>query len=312
QTARKTSSRLNNLSKGETSIRKINGFEYVTFLKPCFIFLVFCLVVKRLDINKSIQGHDNSLRHMNNILNFMNLGQNSIEKSLDTIKLFWNIICKLIATMTFKKTNFLFLALLGHDEQADSNNPDVFLGLINFAKDLDDTLKKHLENPKYDFIGTSKTIQNELLQCMLDVCREQIKTEIKCADYYLAAICDDTTDISTKTQMTIVFRYVDANVNVVDRFWDFFEPKGQKCYDGAAVMSGEFNGVQSLFKLKHIYAHYIHCAAHQLNLKMERSLYVNKRVPHFFVDLHSIPKFFSHSTDRISALDVSLPTESIM
>jgi len=37
-------------------------------------------------------------------------------------------------------------------------------------------------------------------------------------------------------------------------------------YDGASNMRGEFNGVQKLIRDENIYAFYVHCFAHQLQL----------------------------------------------
>lgn len=193
-------------------------------------------------------------------------------------------------------------------------------------------MKEHLESPtNKTFKGTSKTIQNELLQCMLDVCRDEIKLEIERATF-LAVICDETTDVSNHAQLTLIFRYIDTSGNAVERFWGFFIPPGHKAkdvfgciksqleivipgrhdklvaqsYDGAAVMSGEFNGVQALVKQQYVSAHYIHCEAHKLNLVMERAVAVNTKARRFFADLHAIPKFFAHSSDRLAALDAAV------
>lgn len=54
------------------------------------------------------------------------------------------------------------------------------------------------------FKGVSNTIQNELLQCMLDVCHSEISNEIKNSNY-LAVIADETTDVSSIFQMVIVY-----------------------------------------------------------------------------------------------------------
>ena len=51
------------------------------------------------------------------------------------------------------------LALRGHDESKESNNPGIFRGLIDFSAELDTVLKNHLETSTV-FRGTSKTIQN--------------------------------------------------------------------------------------------------------------------------------------------------------
>ena len=103
-----------------------------------------------------------------------------------------HVLSKLIDCIKF--CGAFELALRGHDKSSDSDNPGVFLGLVDFTAALDSILSKHLETATV-FKGTSKTVQNELLDIMLDICKETIKREIKESDY-LAVISDDTTDVS--------------------------------------------------------------------------------------------------------------------
>ena len=56
------------------------------------------------------------------------------------------------------------------------------------------------------FKGTSKTIQNELLESILNVCKIKIVNEVQNAEY-LAVMCDETTDVFDKIQMVIILRY---------------------------------------------------------------------------------------------------------
>ena len=65
------------------------------------------------------------------------------------------------------------LALRGHDESENSDNPGIFRGLVDVVASLDSALKEHLESATV-FKGTSKTVQNELLDCMLAVVREKL------------------------------------------------------------------------------------------------------------------------------------------
>ena len=48
------------------------------------------------------------------------------------------------------------------------------LGLVDFVAQLDEVFDEHLKNATV-FKGTSKTVQNELLECMLAVAREEVK-----------------------------------------------------------------------------------------------------------------------------------------
>ncbi len=59
-----------------------------------------------------------------------------------------------------------------------TDNPGVFLGLINFTASLDSVLSEHLETATV-FKGTSKTVQNELLEIMNKVAQSIIIDKIK-------------------------------------------------------------------------------------------------------------------------------------
>ncbi|RXN07835.1 zinc finger MYM-type 1-like protein [Labeo rohita] len=106
------------------------------------------------------------------------------------------------------------LALRGHDESEGSDNLGIFRGLVDFVASLDGVLKEHLENATV-FKGTSKTVQNELLDCMLSVVREQIIQDAQSSDF-LSIQADETTDIATQCQLVLVLRYIDAKGNVCD------------------------------------------------------------------------------------------------
>lgn len=70
------------------------------------------------------------------------------------------------------------IALCGQDETDASDNPGVFLGLINFVSELDAIFKEHVEKSTV-FKGISKTIQNDLLDSMLAVIHKRIEAEIE-------------------------------------------------------------------------------------------------------------------------------------
>ncbi|GBN73354.1 hypothetical protein AVEN_114919-1 [Araneus ventricosus] len=102
---------------------------------------------------------------------------------------------------------------------------------------------------------------------MLTVCQNHIKNEISKASFVLV-IADETTDVSSISQLVVIFRYVLSNGQAVERFWGFTNPRGHdaKCiaectqaslekvvakpeklisqsYDGTNVMSGQHAGV---------------------------------------------------------------------
>lgn len=99
----------------------------------------------------------------------------------------------------------------------------IFWGYWDFAEKLDESLKNKLLSSKF-FKGISKTKQNELLDCILEVSRVEIISQIKEAKLILV-IADDTTH----------YRYFGANTTSIvlcyelrgknfERFWGFFTP----------------------------------------------------------------------------------------
>ena len=221
------------------------------------------------------------------------------------------------------------LAIRGH-ETLTSENPGIYVGLINFAAELDAALAIHMKGSQV-FKGTSKSIQNDLLDAMLQIYKQEILKEIKSANF-IALEADETTDTSNNQQMVVIIRYV-FNGQVFERFWSFFKPGGHNAdalaktllnelqiilnspsgsdnnkliaqsYDGASVMSGKTNGVQAIIKRTFPHAHYIHCYAHQFNLIIQRAAQCHKDVKIFFANLQSFSSFFSRSPKRTAILD---------
>nr|CAI5817936.1 unnamed protein product [Callosobruchus analis] len=70
-------------------------------------------------------------------------------------------------------------------ETSTSENPGIFRGLINFTAELDKAVADHMKNSSV-FIGISKYIQNDILDCMLEICHEIIIEEIRTASYICA------------------------------------------------------------------------------------------------------------------------------
>ena len=119
-----------------------------------------------------------------------------------------------------KFCGFHELPLRGHDEVEGYANRGVFLDLVTYTADLDGAFRDHLE--KYNVVkNTSKSIQNDLLSCMLKVYTEEITREIKNSSY-VSVQADETTDISCKFQFVIIVRYV-KDFKPVERFLKFVE-----------------------------------------------------------------------------------------
>lgn len=101
---------------------------------------------------------------------------------------------------------------------------------------FDGVLKEHIENATV-FKGTSKTVQNELLDCMLSVVREHIITEAQSSDF-IAIQADETMDISTQCQLVLVLRYIDGKNTVQERFFEFI-PLTSATAESIAAALGE-------------------------------------------------------------------------
>jgi len=149
--------------------------------------------------------------------------------------------------------------------------------------------KRLLEKPlnaKY----TSHNIQNELLETMANVVREQIIDEVKKSQYF-SVMVDESKDVSKTEQISIVLRFYNQK-QIHECFVDFKAATGldalslstiildslrsygldvTSClvgqgYDGASVMSGCHSGVQQRIRDSAPLAYYVHCYAHRLNL----------------------------------------------
>jgi hypothetical protein len=274
---------------------------------------------------QKIKKHENAQSHINAQLDFKLLGKQDLRQQLDSayrrnieqhneqVRKNRYVLSKIINCIKF--CGVFELALRGHDETDVSLNPGIFRGLINLTAELDAALKDHIEKATV-FKGTSKTIQNELLDCMLDVLQDTIKKEILEADF-VSAMADETSDVSSIFQMAVVFRYVLPDGTPVERFWAFLNPGGHdavslaatinevlgkvldkpeklisQSYDRANVMSGQTGGVQTIIQRLYKYAFYVHCYAHQLNLILSQAATQNQQVRVLFSNLSDITNFF--------------------
>ncbi|XP_073450943.1 zinc finger MYM-type protein 1-like isoform X1 [Aquarana catesbeiana] len=294
-------------------------------------------------LTEKSRRHESTRSHLENTLKFHFFGKCSIAKQLDEgyrmgirrhneeVTKNRQILSRIIDCMKF--CGAFELALHGSDESSD--NPGIFRGLVDFVASLDGVLKDHLLNATV-FNGTSKTVQDELLDCMLSVMREHIIQEVRTSDF-LSIQVDETSDITTQCQLVLVLRYIDSKSNVQERFFEFITldsntadsiatalkqrlaailPEDQRskfisqAYDGASVMWGVQKKMQEVYPK----AHCIHCYAHPLNLIMEQATSRIPKVRVFFATLGGFASFFSKSPKCTDVLDKvvahRLPTSS--
>ncbi|CAH1103534.1 unnamed protein product [Psylliodes chrysocephalus] len=283
-----------------------------------------------------MKSHEKSKVHMNNVFSFSMLGKLNIKTQLNSayrdalikhnqqVDKNRYVLNQIINCIRF--CGAFELALRGHDEKDNSENRGIFRELVNFSAELDNDLKVHIQSSKA-FKGTSKTTQNELLECMLDVYHEEVRKEIENSPF-VAVIADETTDVACDFQLVIVLRYL-CKGRPVERFWRFYVLEGHdaksiaecilnvlhpllkhspnkliaQSYDGASIMSVGLNGVQKIIKQTYPLANYVHCYAHQMNSVMTSACSVNKQARIFFSNLSGLCSFFSTSPHRTKILD---------
>ncbi|XP_044729554.1 zinc finger MYM-type protein 1-like [Chrysoperla carnea] len=184
------------------------------------------------------------------------------------------------------------LSLRGHDEKENSFNRGNLLELLTLrAKDKKETYEGLLKS-KLNY--TSARTQNEIIGIIKTKIIQDIVEEINTSSSF-SLICDETTDIATKEQLSICVRYPfqtnNKDFKIKERFLGFVDVKDTlattlfstikeylentgidlkkmrgQAYDGASNMSGKFNGVSAKFKSIEPRAIYTHCHAHLIDL----------------------------------------------
>lgn len=134
------------------------------------------------------------------------------------------------------------LPFRGHDEKSDSLNRGNFKELLNLLIENSPLeIKNHYEKIKNVFSGDSKTIQNELIDCISSYINDHIKNEIKNSQFFSLQI-DDTTDITQMSQSSIIIRYyVDSQGLLVERFLGFYDVSAGRTADHLFAMACSYS-----------------------------------------------------------------------
>jgi hypothetical protein len=111
------------------------------------------------------------------------------------------------------------LAFRGHRENNESLNKGNYLELLELLAQEEQLLKEHLLSSAI-FKGTSKMIQNNLIECVTSVLNSKFFNEIQKVNY-VSIQADETTDVSCRSQMSIIFRYVVEQKNCGTIYWFF-------------------------------------------------------------------------------------------
>uniref|UniRef100_A0A3B4VHH5 DUF4371 domain-containing protein n=1 Tax=Seriola dumerili TaxID=41447 RepID=A0A3B4VHH5_SERDU len=179
------------------------------------------------------------------------------------------------------------IAQRGHRESEYSGNRGNFLAIMELIAKHDPLVKWKMEhsNAKY----TSHSIQNEILEVLTEMVRNDIVEEVKQSQAF-SILADETKDLKKEEQISLVLRYyyegtvhesfmhfehadkLDAAgltekiVNSLQKYGlEYREQLVGQGYDGASVMSGR-HGVSARIQSQAKHAFYVHCNAHCLNL----------------------------------------------
>ncbi|XP_077285493.1 zinc finger MYM-type protein 1-like [Arctopsyche grandis] len=326
----------------------ICGCAHLTklFCWPCILFSQEVNVWSKFgfsdlnNLSKSRKRHECSQAHICSAAQFKKFGKGprienflsaqfkaNIEMHNKEVTANRYILSKLISAICFLAKQKQ--PLRGHFEHQESENRGNYIELLYLLSESDIKLKTHLDNSTV-FTGLSNHIQNDLVSAISKVLLDEIKTEIR-ASKFVSIIVDESTDISRKAQLSTIFRYVDENNEIQERFVGFVDVSPNRTanalfqhiretleefgcldkliaqtYDGAAVMSGEHNGVQR--KIRDICPNslFVHCYAHRLNLVLSQSVKHISGCKRFFSRMLSFSTFFCKSSRRISLLDCQI------
>ncbi|KAF7230313.1 tenascin-R-like, partial [Nothobranchius furzeri] len=211
------------------------------------------------------------------------------------------------------------VAQRSHRETSDSEKKGIFLSMLDLLSNHNPVIKKRLEQQAKNAKYTSKTIQNEILECLAGMVKKEIIQEVKKSKQF-SVIVDETRDVQKKEQISFVLRYYYSGVvhesflefevaeqmdaaALSDKIINFLEKHGLEYkdnlvgqgYDGAAVMRGAHAGVQAKIKEVAKHAFYVHCSAHCLNLVIVDAVKSVADAGNFFSLLERMYTFISGS-----------------
>lgn len=289
---------------------------------------------------EKIKSHERTARHMHNMFSLNILGKVDIKillnsalreellKQNEQVRKNRHEMDKVINSIRF--CSAFDLALRGHDRSEASH---VFKELINFNEELKKDTKEAIEKFPF-FKGMSENVVSELIDCVLGVCREEIIKQVKNAEY-LSVIVDESHDISCKSQLIVILRYL-INGKPVERFWNIMYPEAydaetiSQCilneieplvgqtpnkvvsisYDGPSIVSGSLVIILTRIKEKYPSACYVHYYGHSVNLIISSAASVNKQARIFFSSLCSLCSFISNSPQVINIFNELVQTRN--
>ncbi|KAJ4930678.1 hypothetical protein JOQ06_024986 [Pogonophryne albipinna] len=287
------------------------------------------------NLPRSLNKHERSITHIQSQIALKTFGTSRIDLALNDqqrlnvsihnakVKENREILKDLINAVCFLAKQEL--AFRGNDESAKSSNRGNYVELLHAFAEKDETLARHLETSTV-FSGLSNRIQNDLIEAVSDVIKNDIRHEINAAPFVGVEV-NETTDVTNKAQVSVILRYVDTS-DVKEAFLGFDDVSDDRrapaiadyvlgvlgkyncveklvaqTYDGAAVMASALNGVQAKIREKVPEAMFTHCYAHKLNLVLSHSAKCMPECRTFFKTVEGLAAFFNKSTKRTHLLD---------
>lgn len=251
-----------------------------------------------------------------------------LEIQINEEALFWkNVLTRLIKIILFLTAGNTALRGNEGSNKKENLSEGNFIRTVKLLADFDPVLHQLLNEDKYKIKYLSWQIQNEIIQLLSSEVLNILANEVKTSKFY-SIIVDSTQDITKIDQLSIILRYVVVNydqksIEVKESCFGFFELKKHgaadhenliykvlqsfnidiqncrgQCYDGAAVMSGIYSGVQQRISSNVSNAPFIHCCAHNLNLVICDAAASTEIANNFFLIVQSIYNFFSTSAPR--------------
>lgn len=214
------------------------------------------------------------------------------------------------------------LALRGTYDIEEHQEKSLFRNLFEYTVQKDEKLADCIKNIPSNATYLSPDIQNDIIQIMADIVTENIVEDIKNADVPWFTILEDgTRDKNNRENIAIGVRYVingkakesilaiktctsldaktftDLTLKVLDSCDLDTSKILSQCYDGAAVMSGEKGGVQTLLQKRlNRKIPYVHCCNHRLHLVIIKSINEVTEVKQFFEQCSMLYNFLKRGS----------------
>ena len=220
------------------------------------------------------------------------------------------------------------LPLRGHRDNSNEefSRDGNFLAIVKTLADIDQVLNDHLETGSKNAQMTSWKIQNQIISCLAESVRTEIRNILKECKFY-SVIADEVTDrFANKEILLLCLRYLNTRKEEPTIEETFISsthidgrPTGKiigshilemlkthkidvkncraQAYDGASAMASEAKGASAIIKEQQPLADSIHCRSHCINLSIAFAC-KNDVVSKFMDDLTSVCYFFANSPKR--------------